>query len=157
MKKRFAALLAVSAMAFAMTACGETATTTEATTAEATEEVTTTAEATEAETTEAAADEGYGKSNADATGIVDFDTLKATFDWQSGEADKTKLTYEDFKDKFGTDGAVWEGHFDAERHYYKWGTDADYTDFLYVGFNVNDDGSETYSGSTWSSSLNDAE
>ena len=101
---------------------------------------------------EAAANEfGFGKSNPEATGNVSLDTLKATYAWmkESGYG----MTYEEFKEHFGVDGAPWfETAFDNERHAYKWQTE-DGSDFLYVTFEVNDDGSETYKSCTYSTAV----
>ncbi len=95
----------------------------------------------------------YGKSNPEATGIVSFDKLKETFDWLHGIEMGTYPTYEECKEHFGADGAPWwDGAFDDERHAYKWETENG--DFLYITFKV-DNGQETYSSYTWSSSLND--
>lgn len=96
----------------------------------------------------------YGKSNPDATGIVEFDKLKETFDWLRGLDPGTSPTYEECKEHFGADGAPWwEGAFDDEKHAYKWETE-DKSDFLYITFKV-ENGEETYWGDTFSSGLKD--
>ncbi len=111
-------------------------------------------EATEEEAAAAAsADEfGTGKSTADATGNVDFDTLKATYDW-ANEAG-FGMTYEEFKDKLGVDGEIWVGNFSDTKHGYKWHTE-DGAEFLAVTFAVNEDGSETMSSYSYSTGLKD--
>ena len=96
----------------------------------------------------------YGKSNPEATGIVEFDKLKETFDWLRGLDPGTQPTYEECKEHFGADGAPWwEGAFDNEKHAYKWETE-DKSDFLYITFKV-ENGEETYWGDTFSSGLKD--
>ena len=96
----------------------------------------------------------YGKSNPEATGIVEFDKLKETFDWLHGLDPGTSPTYEECKEHFGADGAPWwEGAFDNEKHAYKWETE-DKSDFLYITFKV-ENGEETYWGDTFSSGLKD--
>ena len=94
---------------------------------------------------------GYGKSNAEATGNCSLEVLKETYAWQKDAG--SGLTYEEFKEHFGCDGAPWfDVAFDNERHAYKWQTE-DGADFLYVTFKVNDDGSETYSSCTYSTAV----
>ena len=93
-------------------------------------------------------------SNPEATGIVEFDKLKETFDWLRGLDPGTQPTYEECKEHFGADGAPWwEGVFDDERHAYKWETE-DKKSFLYITFKI-EDGKEKYSGDTFSSDLKD--
>ena len=100
----------------------------------------------------------YGKSSPDADGVVDFDTLKAGFDWlryQTGyENGYGRPTYEEIAEQLGTDGKkTHESSWEEDYHVYEWVTAGG--DFLLVSFNVQADGSETWNSSSWSSSLND--
>ena len=108
--------------------------------------------ATEAQASEeaAASELGYGKSNPEATGHCTLDVLKATYAWQKEAG--FGMTYEEFRDHFGCDGAPWYDVFEEGRHAYKWETE-DGTDFLYVTFEVNSDGSETYKSCTYSTAV----
>ena len=99
----------------------------------------------------AGAEKGYGKSNAEATGHCTLEVLQETYKWQKEAG--FDMTYEEFKEHFGCDGAPWyDGAFDDERHAYKWETE-DGSDFLYVTFAVNADGSETYKSCTYSTAV----
>ena len=101
----------------------------------------------------------YGKSNAAADGIVDFDTLKAGFTWlkyqTSYENGYARPTYEEIAQQLGgTDGKkTHESRWKQDYHVYEWVTAGG--DFLLLSFKVQEDGSETWNSSSWSSSLND--
>ncbi len=101
----------------------------------------------------------YGKSNAAADGIVDFDTLKAGFTWlkyqTSYENGYARPTYEEIAQQLGgTDGKkTHESSWKQDYHVYEWVTASG--DFLLLSFKVQEDGSETWNSSSWSSSLND--
>ena len=101
----------------------------------------------------------YGKSNAAADGIVDFDTLKAGFTWlkyqTSYENGYARPTYEEIAQQLGgTDGKkTHESSWKQDYHVYEWVTAGG--DFLLLSFKVQEDGSETWNSSSWSSSLND--
>ena len=101
----------------------------------------------------------YGKSNAAADGIVDFDTLKAGFTWlkyqTSYENGYARPTYEEIAQQLGgTDGKkTHESSSKQDYHVYEWVTAGG--DFLLLSFKVQEDGSETWNSSSWSSSLND--
>ena len=101
----------------------------------------------------------YGKSNAAADGIVDFDTLKAGFTWlkyqTSYENGYVRPTYEEIAQQLGgTDGRkTHESSWKQDYHVYEWVTAGG--DFLLLSFKVQEDGSETWNSSSWSSSLND--
>lgn len=101
----------------------------------------------------------YGKSNAAADGIVDFDTLKAGFTWlkyqTSHENGYARPTYEEIAQQLGgTDGKkTHESSWKQDYHVYEWVTAGG--DFLLLSFKVQEDGSETWNSSSWSSSLND--
>lgn len=116
-------------------------------------------EGAQGDNTSPASSDSYGKTTADATGIVDFDTLKAGFDWiekkTSAENNYYRPTYEEIKEQFG--GA--DGHkandesWSDEYHIYEWITVNG--DFALVTFMVLGDGSECYSGISWSPNLKD--
>lgn len=101
----------------------------------------------------------YGKSDAAADGIVDFDTLKAGFTWlkyqTSYENGYARPTYEEIAQQLGgTDGKkTHESSWKQDYHVYEWVTAGG--DFLLLSFKVQEDGSETWNSSSWSSSLND--
>ena len=101
----------------------------------------------------------YGKSNAAADGIVDFDTLTAGFTWlkyqTSYENGYARPTYEEIAQHLGgTDGKkTHESSWKQDYHVYEWVTAGG--DFLLLSFKVQEDGSETWNSSSWSSSLND--
>lgn len=101
----------------------------------------------------------YGKSNAAADGIVDFDTLTAGFTWlkyqTSYENGYARPTYEEIAQQLGgTDGKkTHESSWKQDYHVYEWVTAGG--DFLLLSFKVQEDGSETWNSSSWSSSLND--
>ena len=101
----------------------------------------------------------YGKSNAAADGIVGFDTLKAGFTWlkyqTSYENGYARPTYEEIAQQLGgTDGKkTHESSWKQDYHVYEWVTAGG--DFLLLSFKVQEDGSETWNSSSWSSSLND--
>lgn len=100
----------------------------------------------------------FGKTTADADGIVSFDTLKQVFTWlryQTGyDGGYQRPTYEEIAEKFGVDAH--KTHADSwqeDYHVYEWiTTDGD---FLLLSFKVQADGSENWNSSSWSSSLND--
>ena len=118
------------------------------------------AEPEEAEPEAVDTDSEYGKSSADATGYVDFETLKSCFDWLrdaiGSEGGFQRPTYEEISEHLGgVDGM--KDHADSWRddhHVYRWKTE-DTHDFLLISFKVNEDGSETWNSSSWSSGLND--
>ena len=101
----------------------------------------------------------YGKSNAAADGIVDFDTLKAGFTWlkyqTSYENGYARPTYEEIAQQLGgTDGKkTHESSWKQDYHVYEWVTAGG--DFLLLSFKDQEDGSETWNSSSCSSSLND--
>lgn len=90
---------------------------------------------TEAKNNTIASDPTYGKSNADATGYVTLEVLKETYKWYKSAG--AGLTYEDFRDHFGCDGAKWEEVWKDDRHCYKWRTEDG--DFFNISFNVKED------------------
>ena len=117
-------------------------------------ETTTEAAAGEETTTEfksnsAASDPTYGKSTADATGYVTLEVLQETYKWKQSAG--AGLTYEEFRDHFGCDGAVWNEIWKEDHHGYKWRTEDG--DFLHVSFTVKEDGSEIYSSCTYSDAV----
>lgn len=102
--------------------------------------------------------EDYGKTTADADGIVPFDVLKEVFTWleyqTSYEGGYQRPTYDEIAEKLGTNG--FKAHPDSwkdDYHVYEWVTTGD--DFLLLSFKVQADGSETWNSSSWSSSLKD--
>lgn len=101
----------------------------------------------------------YGKTTPNADGIVDFDTLKAGFTWlkyqTSYENGYARPTYEEIAQQLGgTDGKkTHESSWKQDYHVYEWVTAGG--DFLLLSFKVQEDGSETWNSSSWSSSLND--
>lgn len=104
---------------------------------------------TEAKNNTIASDPTYGKSNADATGYVTLEVLKETYKWYKSAG--AGLTYEDFRDHFGCDGAKWEEVWKDDRHCYKWRTEDG--DFFNISFNVKEDGSEVFSSCTYSDAV----
>lgn len=100
----------------------------------------------------------YGKTTASATGIVDLAKLKAGFDWlknHTGSANNYyEPTYEEVMEQFGVDGhKANDEYWTDEYHIYEWITVND--DFALITFEVLGDGSERYSGVSWSPSLGD--
>lgn len=137
------------------TGAEETAGTAETAKAEETAEATQGGESeATAETTAAASgtasDPVYGKSNADATGYVTLEKLQETYQWKNSAG--SGMTYEDFRDHFGCDGAPWTEVFSDTRRGYKWSTE-DGSEFLNVSFNIAEDGSEIYSSCTYSDAV----
>ena len=120
------------------------------------------AEETKAETEEESVDAEYGKSTADATGIIDFDTLKEGFAWLSkttgAEGDYTRPPYEEVREKLGgVDGRkTHEDSWKEDYHVYIWETE-DKKDFLLLSFKVAEDGSEKWNSSSWSNGLSNEE
>lgn len=115
-----------------------------------TEAAETTAEAAaEGKNNTAESDPTYGKSNADATGIVTLEVLKDTYAWKNSAG--AGITYEDFRDHMGCDGAKWEAVWKDDKHGYMWKTGDG--DFLNVSFSVKEDGSEIYSSCTYSDAV----
>ena len=114
----------------------------------------------EEEKEEPKADTGYGKSTEDATGFVDFETLKTGFSWlkqQTGnEGGYLRPTYEEIKENFGgVDGM--KDHVDSwkdDYHVYMWKTE-DGKEFALLSFKVDQDGNETWNSSSWSNGLNE--
>lgn len=112
------------------------------------------------ESAESGEDADYGKSNADATGVVDFDTLKTGFAWleheTGSEGDYKRPVYEKIKENLGNvDGKkVHESSWRSDYHVYRWQTEDD-AEFLLLSFKVQTDGSETWNSSSWSSGLKD--
>ncbi|MBR4513724.1 MAG: hypothetical protein IKO61_02420 [Lachnospiraceae bacterium] len=120
----------------------------------ASDETTTEAATGEETTTEAgsnagASDPTYGKSNADATGYVTLEVLQETYKWKQSAG--AGLTYEEFRDHFGCDGAIWNEIWKEDHHGYKWRTEDG--DFFHVSFTVKEDGSEIYSSCTYSDAV----
>ena len=120
----------------------------EATEAAASEEA-----ATETKSNQSVSDPACGKSTADATGYVTLEVLQETYKWKQSAG--AGLTYEDFRDHFGCDGAVWKEVWKEDHHGYKWRTE-DGKEFLHVSFSVKDDGSEIYSSCTYSDAVKPA-
>lgn len=107
----------------------------------------------------APAGEDYGKTTPDATGIVDYDTLKSTLKWisqQTGsEGGYARPTYEEIRDKFGCDAAkAHPDSWESDYHVYRWETSGG-ADFLVLSFKVAADGTETWNSSSWSQGLKD--
>lgn len=107
----------------------------------------------------APAGEDYGKTTPDATGIVDYDTLKSTLKWisqQTGsEGGYARPTYEEIRDKFGCDAAkTHPDSWESDYHVYRWETSGG-ADFLVLSFKVAADGTETWNSSSWSQGLKD--
>ncbi|MBQ7091899.1 MAG: zinc ribbon domain-containing protein [Clostridia bacterium] len=106
-----------------------------------------------------AAGEDYGKSVPDANGIVDFDTMKATFDWLRAQTSSAngyyKPSYEEIMEQFGgVHGA--KAHADdweEDYHVYEWITTSG--EFMLLTFEAFPNGDETWKGTSWSSGLND--
>ena len=98
----------------------------------------------------------YAKTTADATGVLDFDTLKAGYDWldnaTSYDGEDRNPTYEEVRENFGGADGMKDGMWDKERHAYLWQTDGK-ADFVLVTFKVGKEGAEVWCGSSWSSSL----
>ncbi len=99
----------------------------------------------------------YGKSNAQADGITDFNTLKACYKWYKSvsgyENDYYCPSYEEVYEQLGVHGR--KDHEDSWRddyHVYKWET-ADGKDFLLFSFKVDAQGNETFNSVSWSSPL----
>ena len=107
--------------------------------------------------TAAPAEEGYGKSTSDATGIVDFETLKKGYSWLSEQSDAMDWNhfYEEVREQFGgvngrakiEDKYAWSDEY----HAYRWETASG--DWVQVSFKVNADGSEKLSSFNWSPSM----
>ena len=103
----------------------------------------------DAKNNSAASDPTYGKSTADATGYVTLEVLQETYKWKQSAG--AGLTYEEFRDHFGCDGAIWNEIWKEDHHGYKWRTEDG--DFLHVSFSVKEDGSEIYSSCTYSDAV----
>ena len=103
----------------------------------------------DAKNNSAASDPTYGKSTADATGYVTLEVLQETYKWKQSAG--AGLTYEEFRDHFGCDGAIWNEIWKEDHHGYKWRTEDG--DFLHVSFTVKEDGSEIYSSCTYSDAV----
>lgn len=114
----------------------------------------------EPEEEEEEVDTGYGKTTADATGVVDFDTLKTGFAWlhnaTGAEGGYERPTYEEVRDQMGGVDAMkdHESSWKKDYHVYLWQTEGK-ADFLLLTFKVNEDGSETWNSSSWSDSISD--
>lgn len=110
--------------------------------------------------TEPVPDPGYGKTTPEATGIVDFETLKAGFDWlrfeTSSENDYGRPSYEEIREAFGgVDGMKdHDEYWKTNHHVYRWGTE-DNKEFCLVTFKAMPDGSEIWGATSWSSGLNE--
>lgn len=94
----------------------------------------------------------FGKSNAEATGVTTLDALRAAYQAVHAES---QMTYESVAAILGVDGIPWKKDsvsWSDTIHYYQWFT-ADGSDFYYIGFQVNEDGSETFNGGTWSDAV----
>ena len=118
------------------------------------------------EETEAAAESAdpandFGKTTAEATGIMDFDALKAGYDWlrfeTSRENDYGRPSYEEIREAMGgVDGMKTHAdNWKSDWHVYVWQTE-NKKDFCLVGFKVAEDGTETWGSTSWSSSLSDS-
>ena len=140
LSKSILASLKVKAIADEETT-SEAATTTEAAVGEET--------TTEVKNNSGASDPTYGKSTADATGYVTLEVLQETYKWKQGAG--AGLTYEEFRDHFGCDGAIWNEIWKEDHHGYKWRTEDG--DFFHVSFTVKEDGSEIYSSCTYSDAV----
>ena len=96
----------------------------------------------------------YGKTTADATGIVDLETLQSGFEWLRGQTSQEggyqKPTYEEVREHFGgIDGKQnmtdsWEDGY----HGYLWATE-DNSSHILISFKLQDDGSEIWNSSNW--------
>ena len=80
----------------------------------------------------------YGKSNANATGEMDLETLKSCYETLRGSEDKYEMRYEDIRDLMGCDGKPLK--MDEKHHAYTWQNG---NVILTVTFQVREDGSET--------------
>ena len=100
--------------------------------------------------------EDFGKTTADADGIVSIDQLKAAYAWLNAELDRPghdPITYEAIREQLGADGKKQSpAQWTAERHKYEW-TVSDGKEWMDIFFNVNADGSETFAQVSPSSGL----
>ena len=97
----------------------------------------------------------YGKSGADAEGYATLEAMQAFYAMVQEHKDNSYhlATYEDVRDRFGSDGIVWqdtEYQWGSRFHSYKWENGEG--DFLYITFELGD-GEEWYSSCTYSSSV----
>lgn len=99
-----------------------------------------------AETT-AAADEDYGKSNADATGISTLQAMQDLYKicYESRSDGHHVFTYEEARDMLGSDGVVRKTAsftWNETKHTYRWETE-DGSEYLSISFEL-EDGEEWY-------------
>ena len=90
-----------------------------------------------------AADEDYGKSNADATGIAKLEDMQALYKicFENRSSAEHLFNYEDAKEALGCDGVVWKKSstsWDETKHTYRWVTE-DGSDYFNISFGVEGD------------------
>lgn len=76
----------------------------------------------------AATDDGYGKSNANATGIAKLEDMQALYKicFENRSSADHLFNYEDAKEALGCDGVVWKKSstsWDETKHTYRWETE----------------------------------
>ena len=100
----------------------------------------------EPEQTGTAADNEYGKSNADAAGIATLEDMQALYKTcsESRNSADHQFNYEDAKEALGCDGVVWKKgtSWDETKHTYRWETE-DGSDYINISFQL-EDGDEWY-------------
>lgn len=111
---------------------------------------------TESEQTGTAADDEYGKSNADATGIAKLEDMQALYKicFESRTDGYHVFTYEEARDMLGCDGVVWKKAsftWNETKHTYRWETE-DGKDYLSISF-VLEDGEEWYDSCSMSENV----
>ena len=155
--KKILMLLLALTMLLSLAACGETAEEAPAEaektpevaeeTPEVAEETPEEPEETPEEPEEAAAPVSeYGRSNAEATGYVDRETLKAAVLWCKEQyKNGSKPEYEIVKEQLGgVDGKKFESSWTDELHKYMWKVEGSPNgkDYILVTFTVEPDGNE---------------
>ena len=105
------------------------------------------------EQTAAAADDDYGKSNPDATGIAELEAMQELYKmcFENRTADRL-FNYEYAKETLGCDGVASKKAsftWNETKHTYRWETE-DGKDFLSISFEL-EDGQEWY----WSCSMSE--
>ena len=155
--KKILMLLLALTMLLSLAACGETAEEAPAEaektpevaeeTPEVAEETPEEPEETPEEPEEAAAPVSeYGRSNAEATGYVDRETLKAAVLWCKEQyKNGSKPEYEIVKEQLGgVDGKKFESSWTDELHKYMWKVEGSPNgkDYILVSFTVESDGTE---------------
>ena len=93
--------------------------------------------------TAAAADEDYGKSNANATGIAALKDMQDLYKicFENRTTGYHVFTYEDARDMLGSDGTVWKKasySWNETKHTYRWVTE-DGTDYFKISFELEGD------------------